>query len=50
LLALEEKMIFSLENIKRRQQTVKKYFNKRAKVVGAKDIEGAKSIEGKIVI
>jgi hypothetical protein len=25
--------MFSLENIKRRQQTVKKYFNKRAKVV-----------------
>jgi hypothetical protein len=45
LLALEEKMNFSLENIKRRQQTVKKYLNRRAKVV-----EGEKSIEGKIVI
>jgi hypothetical protein len=28
LLALEEQMNFSLENIKRRKQTVKKYFNK----------------------
>ena len=33
LLALEEQIMFALENIKRRQQTVKKYFNKRAKVV-----------------
>jgi hypothetical protein len=33
LLALEEQRNFSLENIKRRQQTVKKYFNRRAKVV-----------------
>jgi hypothetical protein len=33
LLALEEQRMFSLENIKRRQQTVKKYFNKRAKAV-----------------
>jgi hypothetical protein len=33
LLALEEQIIFSLENIKRRQQTMKKYFNKRAKDV-----------------
>jgi hypothetical protein len=33
LLALEEQRMFSLENIKRRQQTVKKYFKKRAKYV-----------------
>jgi hypothetical protein len=33
LLALEEKRRFSLDNIKRRQQTVKKYFSKRAKAV-----------------
>jgi hypothetical protein len=33
LLALEEQRMFSLENIKRRQQTVKTYFNKSAKVV-----------------
>jgi hypothetical protein len=33
LLALEEKKTFSLDNIKRRQQTVKKYFNKSVKVV-----------------
>jgi hypothetical protein len=33
LLVLEEQRLFSLENIKRRQQTVKKYFNKSAKVV-----------------
>ena len=33
LVALEEQRIFSLENIKRRQQTVKKYFNKSTKVV-----------------
>jgi hypothetical protein len=33
LLALEEQRNFSLENLKRRQQTVKKYFNKRAKTV-----------------
>jgi transposase InsO family protein len=33
LLALEEQRNFSLENIKRRKQIVKKYFNKRAKVV-----------------
>jgi hypothetical protein len=33
LLALEEQRSFSLENIKRRQQTVKKYFNRRAKAV-----------------
>jgi hypothetical protein len=33
LLDLEEKRMFPLENIKRRHQTVKKYFNKRAKVV-----------------
>jgi hypothetical protein len=33
LLALEEQRMFSLENIKRRQQTVKKYFNKSAKFV-----------------
>jgi hypothetical protein len=32
-LALEEKRVFSLENIKRRQQNVRKYFNKSAKVV-----------------
>jgi hypothetical protein len=33
LLALEEQRNFSLENIKRRQQTMKKYFNRRAKAV-----------------
>jgi hypothetical protein len=33
LLGLEEKMMFSLDNIKRRQQTVKKYFNKSAKAL-----------------
>jgi hypothetical protein len=33
LLALEEKMMFALDNIKRRQQTINKYFNKSAKVV-----------------
>jgi hypothetical protein len=33
LLALEEQRIFALENIKRRQQTVKKYFNKCTKAV-----------------
>jgi hypothetical protein len=33
LLALEEQMTFSLENIKKRQQTVKRYFNKSAKDV-----------------
>jgi hypothetical protein len=33
LLALEEHKTFALENIKRRQQTVKRYFNKRAKDV-----------------
>ena len=33
LLALEEQRTFSLENIKRRQQTVKRYFNKSAKAV-----------------
>jgi hypothetical protein len=32
LLDLEEKMIFSLDNIKRRQQTIKKYFNKSVKI------------------
>jgi hypothetical protein len=32
-LDLEEQRIFSLENLKRRQQTMKKYFNKRAKYV-----------------
>jgi hypothetical protein len=32
-LALEEKRMFSLGNIKRRQQTVKKYFNKSVKIV-----------------
>jgi hypothetical protein len=31
LLALEEKRMFSLDNIKRRQQIVKKYFNKSLK-------------------
>jgi hypothetical protein len=30
-LALEEQRNFSLENLKRRQETVKTYFNKRAK-------------------
>jgi transposase InsO family protein len=33
LLALEEHNMFSLENIKRQQQIVKKYFNKSTKVV-----------------
>jgi hypothetical protein len=33
LLALEEQRMFALENIKRRQQTVKKYFSKRGKYV-----------------
>jgi hypothetical protein len=33
LLALEEHMMLSLENIKRRQQTVNKYFNKIPKAV-----------------
>ena len=33
LLALEEKRTFALYNIKRRQQTVKKYFNKSVKDV-----------------
>jgi hypothetical protein len=33
LLALEEQRMFSLDNIKRRQQTVKKYFNKSVKTV-----------------
>jgi hypothetical protein len=33
LLALEEQINFSLENLKRRQQTVKKYFNKREKTI-----------------
>jgi hypothetical protein len=33
LLALEEKRMFALDNIKRRQQTVKKYFNKSVKTI-----------------
>jgi hypothetical protein len=33
LLDLEEKRMFSLGNIKRRQQTIKKYFNKSVKAV-----------------
>ena len=33
LLALEEKRMFTLDNIKRRQQTFKKYFNKTVKTV-----------------
>jgi hypothetical protein len=33
LLDLEEKRMFALHNIKRRQQTVKKYFNKSVKTV-----------------
>ena len=33
LLALEKQRTFALDNIKRRQQTVKRYFNKSAKVV-----------------
>ena len=33
LMDLEEQRTFSLGNIKRRQQTVKKYFNKRTKYV-----------------
>jgi hypothetical protein len=36
LLALEEQRTFSLDNIKRRHQTVKKYFNKSVKVVKLK--------------
>ena len=34
--SLEEQINFSLENFKRRQQIVKKYFNKRAKTVELK--------------
>jgi hypothetical protein len=33
LLDLEEQRMFALDNIKRRQQTVKRYFNKSAKAV-----------------
>ena len=33
LLALEEQRMISLDNIKRRQQTVKKHFNKSVKTV-----------------
>jgi hypothetical protein len=33
LLSLEEQINVSLENLKRRQQTVKKYFNKRENLV-----------------
>ena len=33
LLALEEQRTFALDNRKRRQQTVKRYFNKSAKAV-----------------
>jgi hypothetical protein len=33
LLALEEQRMFALDNIKRRQQTVKRYFNKSVKAV-----------------
>jgi hypothetical protein len=33
LLALEEQRMFSLDNIKRRQQTTKKYFNKSVRTV-----------------
>jgi hypothetical protein len=33
LLALEEKRMFDLDNIKRRQQIVKKYFNKSVKTI-----------------
>jgi hypothetical protein len=33
LLGLEEQRNFSLENLKRRQPTIKKYFNKRAKTI-----------------
>jgi hypothetical protein len=33
LLALEEQRTFVLDNIKRRQQTIKKYFNKSVKAV-----------------
>jgi hypothetical protein len=33
LLALEEQNMFSLDNIKRRQQNIKKYFNKSAKSI-----------------
>jgi hypothetical protein len=36
LLALEEKRMFALDNIKRRQQTIKKYFNKSVKTVKSK--------------
>jgi hypothetical protein len=33
LLSLEEQRMFSLDNIKRRQRTVKKYFNKSVKTI-----------------
>jgi hypothetical protein len=36
LLPLEEQKRFSLENVKKRQKSVKKYFDKRAKVVDEK--------------
>jgi transposase InsO family protein len=36
LLALEEQRMFALDNIKRRQQTVKKYFNKSVKTINFK--------------
>jgi hypothetical protein len=39
LLALEEQRTFSLDNIKRRQQIVKRYFNKSVKVVKFKVTE-----------
>jgi hypothetical protein len=33
LLALEEQRMFSLNNIKRREQNIKKYFNKSVNIV-----------------
>jgi hypothetical protein len=33
LLSLEDQRMFALENIRRRQQTIKKYFNKCAKSI-----------------
>jgi hypothetical protein len=33
LLSLEERRMFALDNIKRRQQTIMKYFNKSVKTV-----------------
>jgi hypothetical protein len=43
LLDLEEQRMFSLDNIKRRQQTIKKYFNKGVKAVKFK-------VNGKVLL